>query len=1281
MSPLTPLVRRGPLAVAFAVILSILGGVGHAGDAGGFRQIRADGVVVSLPRDWERGGPEVPVWLHLHGAPETVEAQFAALGVPGVLVNVTLPGLSKVYADRFSTAGSLAALLETVEKTLRAAAPGPAWRAGRLTISSFSAGFGGVRALLRDEAAFARIAALVMADSIYCGYAGDPAAKKVDEDLMAGFARFATEAAAGRKRLVISHSEQVPEGYASTTETADYLIARLGGARTERAEAWAGGLNLLSDFRQGGCEVLGFAGAAPEDHMRHLRAMAAIAERAMERPVRAAASVAELRAQLDGLVRHPRFSAALWGVKVVSLDTGATLFEHHAGRLMSPASNSKLYTGALALDRLGGDYRIATPIFATARPDAAGRLAGDLVISGRGDPSWRTRGTARKFEEIFAPFAAALESAGVKHVTGDLIADATWFPDLPHGSGWAADDLNDSYGAEISALTLEDNFAELRVTPGAAPGAPCRVEWLQPHTGLTIDNRLVTAARGTAARVDDRRLIGENAVHLFGQVPVGGAAMVVSVTVPRPAQWFAAALKDALGRRGIRVDGAARSRRWPDEPAVDGRSVRLGEVVSPPLRELVTGFMKPSQNLETDLIFAHVGRTVRAPGAPARQTAEEAGVRALGEFLSVRGLPADEVRFEEGSGLSRNNLTTANATVALLRLMATHREAGAFAASLPIAAVDGTIRRRMAGTPASGNVRAKTGTLRYANALSGYVTSAAGERLAFSLMLNRYVPTAGRRATDELDEIAVALARLAGRSAAPVAAAVPQGAPAPVKAAAAEARPNILFVISDDQSWRDTGIEGSRLVRTPAFDRVAREGARFTHAFSASPSCTPSRSAVLTGRHIWQIGEAGLLYGTLPPAHPPFTHALADAGYFVGFTGKGWGPGEWEAAGLKRHPLGKEFNARQQSPAPHAALDQRDYAANFEDFLRERPAGAPFFFWFGPTEPHRVFEQGAGLRAGKRLADVKVPPYWPDTPEVRSDLLDYAYEIDVLDAHLGRVLAKLEAAGELDNTLIVVTSDNGMPFPRAKTTLYDPGVRMPLAVRWPGRVPAGRVIDDFASHTDFAPTFLEAAGLKPSAGYAGRSLLPVLTSARGGRVEAARDAAFMGLERHTWCRPDGAGYPMRAIRTHDFLYIRNFAPDRWPTGGPEFVSSNKTFHGDVDGAPIKDFMEAPENQRRFPREFALSYGKRPAEELYDVRADPDQVNNLAADSAHAATRAKLAARLRAYQEQTDDPRLRGEDPWQGYAYRQTVGYGATYNRTLSQAERDAAGGRAAHKPQ
>ncbi len=331
------------------------------------------------------------------------------------------------------------------------------------------------------------------------------------------------------------------------------------------------------------------------------------------------------------------------------------------------------------------------------------------------------------------------------------------------------------------------------------------------------------------------------------------------------------------------------------------------------------------------------------------------------------------------------------------------------------------------------------------------------------------------------------------------------GAPAATPttpASAASRRPNILFAISDDQSWAHTSAAGCAYVRTPAFDRVAREGVLLTHSFAASPSCTPSRSAVLTGRHIWQIGEAGLLYGTLPKEYPPFTHALEDAGYFTGWTGKGWGPGEWQPGGLTRHPLGREYNRRQQVPPLHETLDARDYAANFEDFLNDRPAGAPFFFWLGATEPHRVYEQGVGARWGKRASDVIVPSYWPDTPEVRSDLLDYAHEIEWFDAQLVRVLARLEQLGELDNTLVVVTSDNGMPFPRAKVNLYDPGVRMPLAIRWPREIPAGRVVDDLVSHLDFAPTFLAVAGVSVPARLTGRSLLPVLRANGAGRHRA-----------------------------------------------------------------------------------------------------------------------------------------------------------------------------------
>ena len=481
-------------------------------------------------------------------------------------------------------------------------------------------------------------------------------------------------------------------------------------------------------------------------------------------PPPAASTLAALRAQLDAHVLQSRFEGALWSVKAVSIETGRTLYEHHPRRLMSPASNSKLYAGALALGRLGGDYRIKTPVLATAAPDAEGVVAGHVIVSGRGDPGFKSTPRRGEFWKIFDPFVAVLRQAGVRRVTGDLVADTTYFRGPGYGGGWVAEDLIDDYGAEISSLTLEQNFADLRVTPAAVAGQPARLELLHPRTGLVLVNRTVTGPAGGPRSLQARRILGETTVHVLGELPVGGAEEILDVTVPQPARWFAAALKEALTRAGIRVDGEPRAVSWPDASPVGKGAVSLGEVASAPLRELVAAFMKPSQNLETDLIFGHVGETTRPADAPEARTSEQLGVTALGEFLRDSGLPADEVRFDEGSGLSRNNLASANATTALLVFMAKHAEAQAFRDSLPVAGVDGTIRRRMKGTAAEGNVRAKTGTLRWANGLSGYVTTAANEVLAFSVLLNRSVTPPGAFARDDVDTIAVMLAQLKTRS-------------------------------------------------------------------------------------------------------------------------------------------------------------------------------------------------------------------------------------------------------------------------------------------------------------------------------------------------------------------------------------------------------------------------------------------------------------------------------------------------------------------------------------
>ncbi len=499
----------------------------------------------------------------------------------------------------------------------------------------------------------------------------------------------------------------------------------------------------------------------------------------------AARTLDELRAQLAAHISQPRFDAALWGVKIVSLDSGKIIFEDHADRLMSPASNSKLYTAALGLTRLGGDYRFSMPVFAAGKITGSGTLRGNLIVVGRGDPSWNARRLGTNFWTVFEPFVTILTNAGVRRVSGDLIADATFFRGPPAGSSWTIDDLSGGEAGAISALTLDDNLAQVSVEPGAKIGAPCKLTLLQPGTGLIFSNQTITVAANASAQLDLFQPPGAKTIFLRGQLPAGGANQILDVAVPQPADWFAAALKLALARHGIQISGAARGVAWPQSsgtrvPPVsfsnasltatetNGRDARatlkLGTVFSPPLREVVRDFIKPSQNLETDLLLAHVGEMTRAADAPAAQTSEESGLAALKPLLAAAGVRAGDVQFDEGSGLSRNNLTTANATVALLQFMAKQKSADDFISALPVAGVDGTLRRRMKNTPAENNVRAKTGTLRWVNALSGFVTTAAGEKLVFSLMLNRYDPPPGRKRTDELDDIAVMLANFKGRT-------------------------------------------------------------------------------------------------------------------------------------------------------------------------------------------------------------------------------------------------------------------------------------------------------------------------------------------------------------------------------------------------------------------------------------------------------------------------------------------------------------------------------------
>lgn len=457
-------------------------------------------------------------------------------------------------------------------------------------------------------------------------------------------------------------------------------------------------------------------------------------------------------------------------------------------------------------------------------------------------------------------------------------------------------------------------------------------------------------------------------------------------------------------------------------------------------------------------------------------------------------------------------------------------------------------------------------------------------------------------------------------------------------------RPNILFCISDDQSFPHASAYGTPWVKTPAFDRVAREGLLFMRAYTPNAKCAPSRASILTGRNSWQLEEAANHSPNFPAKFRGYVEALAANGYAVGFTGKGWSPGNpGEIDGKPRQLTGPAFN-QLRGEAPTNAMAPIDYAANFAAFLAKRPKAQPFCFWYGAQEPHRRYAYGSGVKlGGKSTKDIeRVPRFWPDNETVRNDMLDYAFEIEHFDRHLGRMIDQLEKAGELENTLIVVTSDNGMPFPRAKGATYEISNHMPLAIRWgKGIAKAGRKVEDFVSFVDFAPTFLDAAGLgEAQAGmqpFGGRSLLPIFRDGAPaqGKFQPGRDYVIIGQERHDVGRPDDAGYPVRGIFREGFLYLRNFEPGRWPMCDPI------TGYLNTDGSPTKTLILAQNRQGINHWIWALNFGRRPAEELYDLNADPDCMTNLAARPEHAARREAMQKQLFADLEKQQDPRIAG----------------------------------------
>jgi N-sulfoglucosamine sulfohydrolase len=455
-------------------------------------------------------------------------------------------------------------------------------------------------------------------------------------------------------------------------------------------------------------------------------------------------------------------------------------------------------------------------------------------------------------------------------------------------------------------------------------------------------------------------------------------------------------------------------------------------------------------------------------------------------------------------------------------------------------------------------------------------------------------------------------------------------------------QPNILFAIADDWGFH-AGVYGTPWVKTPGFDRIAKEGVLFTRAYTPVAKCAPSRAIVLTGRHAWQLEEAGNHMAVFPPKFQSWPETLMQQGWHVGITGKGWGPGiANDAGGKQRLITGKPFNKHKLEPLTNA-ISKNDYAANFLDFLEATPADAPWCFWYGSTEPHRGYEHQSGVnKGGKKLTDIdRVPDYWPDNETVRHDMLDYALEVEHTDNHLVRMIEELERRGELDNTVIIVTADHGMPFPRVKGYAYHDSNHIPLAIRWPGGIGTpGRVVDDFVNFTEIAPTILDLAGIPQEksgmAAITGQSWRGILESDRSGRVEEWRDHALVGKERTDIGRPYDWGYPIRGIIRDDFLYLRNYEPERWPAGNPE------TGYLDTDaGATKTSILEAGRRDRN-NRHWQLNFGMRPAVELYNLEADPHCAVNLAGEEEQGDRIGRLDSEMTARLEEQGDPRMFGK---------------------------------------
>ena len=445
-------------------------------------------------------------------------------------------------------------------------------------------------------------------------------------------------------------------------------------------------------------------------------------------------------------------------------------------------------------------------------------------------------------------------------------------------------------------------------------------------------------------------------------------------------------------------------------------------------------------------------------------------------------------------------------------------------------------------------------------------------------------------------------------------------------------RPNILFILADNWRYPTAGILGDPMAKTPVFDRIASEGVLFTHTFNPVPSCSPTRSCLLTGRTAHELGERASLWSGFPMDTPVVTTLLRDAGYEIGYAGKAWAPGNHEASGWTENPVGAKF-------------------ASFEAFHSKHDLAKPFLFWLGNTDTATKAGKLPYLADAKEKLDIgklNVPPELPDCAEVRDDLLNYYGGVMKLDNEAAQAIKVLEKAGQLDNTVVIYTSDNGWQLPRGLANCYDAGSRVPLAIRWGKNLQAGRIVDDFVNVADLGPTFLELAGLIPPPLMSMHSIKNLML---GKPDSFKRGAVFIERERHANVRKENMSYPIRGVRTREFLYLRNLRPDRWPAGDPDVLVLHGRPYGDVDTTHVKDFLLAHEGDPAFAKKISLIFGKRPAEELYDLKSDPHQLNNVAHKAEYAETLQQCRQRVDVWMMQTNDPRIDPTyDEWDKFPY-------------------------------